>query len=126
MSIVGHGVDVVEVDRFAKLLADQEGDFVHRCFTAVEQAALRDSADQIMSLAGRFAAKEAIAKALGTGFTEVVSPLDIEIRDRQSGQPFVTLRGGAAEAAARMGVTQWHMSISHTSTVAIASAIAVR
>jgi holo-[acyl-carrier protein] synthase len=76
-------------------------------------------------LAGRFAAKEAIAKALGTGFNGEVAPQEIEIRSRSSGAPKIILSGEASQTAVNLGITDWKLSISHTDSAVIASAIAL-
>src|SRR5713226_9207138 len=125
LSLIGHGIDLIEIDKVAQLLADPESDFCARCFTETEQADARDMPDRVMRLAGRFAAKEAVAKALGTGFDGKVGPLDIEIVNRPSGEPFVTLHGAATEVAMRLGIGDWLLSISHSNTMAVASAIAL-
>jgi holo-[acyl-carrier protein] synthase len=76
-------------------------------------------------LAGRFAAKEAVLKALGTGFGNGVAFSDVIIRRAPGAPPQVRLSGGAAKAAKERGVVEWHLSISHAGSVAMASAIAI-
>ena len=77
-------------------------------------------------LAGRFAAKEAVAKALGTGFVGEMSWQDVAILRKTSGQPEVILTGATQEMASRLGVTRWLISITHTEAIAFASAIAIQ
>lgn len=75
MAIIGYGVDLVELEQFTTLLNDVDSDFAQRCFTTAEMIDADAPAIRIQRLAGRFAAKEAVAKALGTGFDGKVSPL---------------------------------------------------
>jgi holo-[acyl-carrier protein] synthase len=128
MEVIGHGIDIVDLQRFAGLLNESTGDFLSRCFTPAEQAraAEGNSSHQTESLAGKFAAKEAVAKALGSGFDGAIGPLNIEIASDTAGAPRVVLRDGAAELAAALGISSWRLSISHAGGVAIASAIALR
>lgn len=125
LNIIGHGIDLIELDNFARLVDEPESDFVVRCFTEAERAAAEDGPDRARRLAGRFAAKEAIAKALGTGFDGNVAPQEIEIRNLPSGRPEVVLHGAAADVAANLGISSWQLSISHADTAAVASAIAL-
>jgi holo-[acyl-carrier protein] synthase len=76
-------------------------------------------------LAGRFAAKEAVLKAMGTGWAEGIAWTEIEVAARASGQPELRLSGKAAELAAKQGISSWQISISHTEGQAMASVIAV-
>lgn len=79
-----------------------------------------------MFYAGRCAAKEAVTKALGTGMVGDITPIDIEIRNQESGAPTIILSGGALAAAKRLGINRWSLSISHTQEQAVATAIAVQ
>ena len=94
MSVLGHGIDLVETARIGAMI-DQHGQhFLDRCFTPAEQAyAARSMKRRIEHLAGRFAAKEAILKVIGTGWRGGIAWTDMEILNRESGQPFVTLTG---------------------------------
>ena len=123
MLIVAHGIDVINLPTFEQIAGDVDTDFIERCFTALEKSQFVGAHDQLEHLAGRFAAKEAIAKALGTGFDGEVSPLNIEIRNQASGVPEVQLTGGAARAATRIGAESWLLSIAHMRPTVIASAI---
>jgi holo-[acyl-carrier protein] synthase len=124
MAIVGHGVDLVETARIRRMLADHGQHFLDRCFTPAEQAycnaRFRRSVEH---LAGRFAAKEAILKVLGTGWSGGIAWTDIQITNQLSGQPIVELTGLCRKIAAERGIRAWHISISHIETHAIASAI---
>ncbi|MXZ72687.1 MAG: holo-[acyl-carrier-protein] synthase [Acidobacteria bacterium] len=124
MDILGHGIDVIDIGRIGKLMAGSE-DFLSGWFTSRELAALEARGSQSRVVGGRIAAKEAVAKALGSGFAGEVSWQDIEIPATNAGAPTVELSGGAAELARSLGITKFVVSISHSRTVAVASAIAV-
>jgi holo-[acyl-carrier protein] synthase len=128
MKLLGHGIDVVDLERFRLLLQEKSGDFLCRCFTKGERdgSASRAEANQLESLAGKFAAKEAVAKALGSGFEDGIGPQHIEIVNDTSGAPGVILHESAAELATRIGISNWLISISHAGPVAMASALAFR
>ena len=125
--IVGVGVDAVDVARFRRVL-DRRPRFAARCFTASEQSDATGSADVAQSLAARFAAKEAVMKALGTGIG-AFALTDVEVR-RTTGRgatrnaPFLVLHGTAAELAGAQGAGQFHLSLTHTDGVAIAFVVA--
>lgn len=125
MILVGHGIDLVEVARIARLLADHPERFRERCFTPAEQAYAKSSARETEHLAARFAAKEAALKALGTGLRHGIAWTDIEVVNDASGRPTLTLTGEAANTAARLGIRSWAVSLSHTDTMAIASVLAL-
>lgn len=125
MHVIGHGIDLVEVGRIRDAI-DRHGDrFVRRIYTAGEQAQAGDGPLRIQFLAGRFAAKEAVMKALGTGWSGGVAWTDIDVRRLPSGKPEVTLTGTCREIAEGLGVAAWEMSITHTAGHAAASAVAV-
>jgi len=125
--ILGHGIDLCGVQRIRRMLADHGDRFLDRTFTEAEVAyARRRKKGFEETLAGRFAAKEAVMKALGTGWREGVKFKGIEILKRPSGKPYVVLHGTTAEKARALGVTAWHITITHTEDLAIASAIAER
>lgn len=125
MNIIGHGIDLVDVEEMRRLVDDPAGHFLTRCFTEDERAAAGDGPNRLHRLAGRFAAKEAVLKALGTGFGGKIGFADVDILTLPSGAPSVELHGGAAEAAAVLGVIRWLLSTSHAGGSAIASAIAL-
>lgn len=122
--IVAHGIDIVSVERIGHVLDAHGERFLERCFTSEERAMAdvpnRDVAAQ--RLAARFAAKEAVLKALGTGLTGGIQWRDVAVV-RDVGPPRVELRGRAAEAAASWGITHWHLSLSHAGGLAMASVI---
>jgi len=123
--ILGHGIDIADLTRVRVLLTQMEEDFLHSTFTATERETDNLPEERIPFFAGRLAAKEAIAKALGTGFTGNIAMRQVEIARRSDGSPEVYLHGAAKAAADSLGVGRWLISISHTESVAIASAIAV-
>jgi holo-[acyl-carrier protein] synthase len=122
--MIGHGIDLVDVTSLKALIAVPGRHFLDRCFTPAEQAAAGDGPNRFDRLAGRFAAKEAVMKALGTGFGGGIGFLNVEILTLPSGAPSVLLNGAAAERARSLGVTRWLVSTSHDGGMAIASAIA--
>ena len=125
MVILGHGVDLVEVSRIKELL-DAHGDrFIGRCFTATEAQYAATSAVRAQHLAARFAAKEAVSKALGTGISQGIMWTDIEVVRLPSGAPQVRLYNRALAVAEELGVKEWRLSLSHIKSHAMASAIAV-
>jgi holo-[acyl-carrier protein] synthase len=117
VAVIGIGTDVLEVARMQAAL-ERTPTLRDRLFTPAEQA-VRTPA----RLAARFAAKEAVAKALGTGITGFAFR-DIEVVGDQDGRPEVRLHGAAAEAATARGVVRVHVSLSHTGVVAVANAVA--
>ncbi len=121
--MIGIGIDAVEVDRFRRLLRKRPG-IADRLFTPAEQAYGRRQPDPAERLAARFAAKEAVMKALGVGLGAFAFG-DVEVVKAPSGAPSVALTGRAAELAARRGVTQWRLSLTHTALVAEAVAVAL-
>ena len=125
MNVVAHGIDLVEVARVADLLAKHPDRAAERLFTQGEReyATGRKSAHQ--HLAARFAAKEAVLKALGCGWSQGVAWTDVEVTRAPSGEPGVALHNRAAEIAAERGITAWRLSLTHTAELAQASAIAL-
>jgi holo-[acyl-carrier protein] synthase len=124
--IVGHGIDLVEVDYFRRLiLGEFSNEVLERSFTGAEREYATKGAEPAERLAGRFAAKEAVLKALGIGWTSNIAWTDVEVTALPSGAPQVVLHANAREAAQSMGVTAWLLSITHTRTTAASSAIAI-
>ena len=127
MPILGHGIDIVETARIRKLVEDHGRHFLDRCFTPAEQDYCSQNNKRYFEhLAGRFAAKEAVLKVLGTGWRGGIAWTDIEIIKQNSGQPTIQLTGECAAIAAQQGIAHWHVSISHIETHATASAIGLR
>lgn len=124
MRIVGHGIDLVSIARIAQLLGDHPDRFLERCFTAGERSYQEQGRRYHEHLAARFAAKEAVMKALGTGLAEGVSWTEIEVVKLSSGAPELRVTGRAAEIAQARGITSWQISLTHTDDLAMASVIA--
>jgi holo-[acyl-carrier protein] synthase len=124
MPILGHGIDLVDVERIAAMMREHGRHFLDRCFTPAEQAYCLPNRRAHEHFAGRFAAKEAILKALGTGWRGHIAWTDMEIFNDPAGRPLLRLSGETARLAATQRITSWHLSISHTDKQAIASAIA--
>jgi holo-[acyl-carrier protein] synthase len=114
------GIDMIEVARIERGIARHGDRFYNRFFTSQEQAYC---AGRATSLAGRFAVKEAVAKALGTGIGDI-SWTDVEIVCDGRGRPELVLHNNAKQLAAKLGLTQWAISLSHTDTHAIGFAVA--
>ena len=123
MSIVGIGLDLVKIARIQALAERWQDRFLHRIYTEAECRACLQRASPYASLAGRFAAKEAILKALGTGLSEGLSWRDIQILNDARGRPVVSLQGKADVLVRSAGVTHIHVSLSHDSDYAVAQAI---
>lgn len=125
MNVVGHGIDLVEVAELRRWINDPRDPLIPRCFVQAELEEIGDGPNRIERLAGRFAAKEAVLKALGTGFGAGVAFTDVVIHRAPGAAPEVQLGGGAAEVARTLGVTVWRLSISHAGGLAMASVLAM-
>jgi len=125
MSIIGHGIDIVDVAEMRRWIEDPRDPLIPRCFSQAEVEEIGEGPDRVERLAGRFAAKEAVLKALGTGFGAGVAFSDVVIHRSPGAAPTVALSGGAAKAAGEGGITGWLLSISHAGGLAIASALAL-
>ncbi len=124
MRIIGHGIDLIEVSRIREMLDRHPDRFAERVFTQRERDYAADRKRGVESLAARFAAKEAVFKALGTGWRDGLAWTEIEIMNDAMGKPSVVLTGAAAARAASLGIDSWQISLSHTADHAMASAIA--
>jgi holo-[acyl-carrier protein] synthase len=122
-NVVGLGVDLCEVERMRLVLGRTPG-FADRTFTAAEQRYCRRARDPAERFAVRFAAKEAVLKALGAGLGACPFT-DIEVARADSGAPSLRLHGAAAALAADRGVGGWHISLTHTKTMAEAVVVAL-
>lgn len=120
MSLIGTGIDIVEVERIKRLLEKQKRRFLDRVFTRAEVEYCMKKAQPAVHLAARFAAKEAVAKALGTGFTKGVRMRDIEVETSNEGVPSIKLYGAAAKRYDSLGGTRILLSLSHTQMFALA------
>lgn len=121
MSILASGVDMIEISRIERGVA-RHGDRFYRRFFTPQELTFCDG--QASRLAGRFAVKEAVAKALGTGIGDF-QWTDVEVVCDGRGKPQLVLHNRAREIASAQGLSQWSISISHTDTMAIALAVAV-
>jgi holo-[acyl-carrier protein] synthase len=121
--IVGSGIDLVEIGRIQKSMDRYGHRFLDRVYTAAEQAYCLRKRKSAESFAARFAAKEAGAKALGTGIRYGVNWLEIEVAREPGGRPTLLFHGRAAEFAARLGVRHTALSITHTTELAMASVV---
>lgn len=125
MEIVAHGIDLVDFPRIEEMAKRHGPRFLDRVFTASEQAYAKVNKNAMEKLAGRFAAKEAILKLMGTGWRGKIAWTDIEIVNNPTGQPEVNLSGEVEKIAERLGIKHISVSITHTANFAIASAVAL-
>lgn len=123
MPIVGHGIDLIECERIARVYQNHGKRFLDRVLTAAEQERATHFADPIPHLAGRWAAKEAILKMIGTGWRGEIAWTDIEVLPNELGQPVVRLCGATGRRAEALGITNVLLSITHTREYAAASAL---
>jgi holo-[acyl-carrier protein] synthase len=127
MHIVAHGVDLVDIERVARMLAEHGDRFRQRCFTEAEQAYCDSAAVRHAErYAARLAAKEAAMKAIGTGWRDGIAWTDFEVVRLPSGQPSLSVTGTSAGVASELGITDWLVSLSHADRYAMASVIACR
>ncbi|MCI0493176.1 MAG: holo-ACP synthase [Planctomycetes bacterium] len=124
MSILGIGTDIVECLRIAQMIERHGELFITRVYTddEIHYCSARKAATQ--HFAGRWAAKEAVLKALGTGWRRGIGWRDIEICNDRSGAPSIILRGGARDVMEQAGIQKIHITISHCRSHAVATAIA--
>ena len=121
-----HGIDLVDFGRIEDLLNKHDARFLDRVFTAREQADAAKVKNRIEKLAGRFAAKEAVMKLIGTGWRDGVAWTDIETVNNPLGGPEVCLSGKVKEIADQQGIGPVTLSITHTANFAMASAVALK
>jgi holo-[acyl-carrier protein] synthase len=124
--ITGIGTDIVEIHRIRGMIERHGDHFLERCFTSSEIAYARKHRDSAVRFAGRWAAKEAVVKALGTGFVQGITFHDVEVVSLHTGQPTVQLTGTALRIADSQGVTEIKLTVSHATEYATATAIAVQ
>lgn len=121
--ILGTGIDLVEVDRITAAVARYGDRFLERILLPAEIAYCRAHAQPGPHLAARFAAKEAVSKALGTGMGAELGWHDVEVVRKESGEPSLRLHGRGVDLVARRGGRSVHLSLSHTGSHAVAMAI---
>ena len=124
--ILAHGIDLVDFGRIEQMLEKYPERFLNRVFTATEQADADKQKNRIEKLAGRFAAKEAVMKLIGTGWRDGIAWTDIEVVNNPLGGPEVTITGKVKQLADEKGIEQITLSITHTANFAIASAVALQ
>ncbi len=122
---VAHGIDLVHLPRIARAYREHGTRFLERIYTPAERAYCLACRDPLPRLAGRFAAKEAVMKMLGTGWRGGVEFADIEALPDPAGRPMVRLQGVAAQVAGALGIGLVLLSISHSGEYAMASAVGV-
>jgi len=125
MQIIGIGTDIIECDRIAQMLARHGERFTNHVFTDEEFRYCSGKKIAEQHFAGRWAAKEAVLKALGTGWAAGITWTDAEVVIQAGGKPTIRLHRGAAQKAAELGIAEVLISISHCKAYATATAIAV-
>ena len=121
--ILGTGIDLAEVGRIRDAIGRYGDRFIQRIYTAAEIAYVERKANRFERYAGRFAAKEAGMKAIGTGWKRGVRWVDFEVSNLPSGRPTLRLHGEAARLAGKMGVKSISLSITHTAELGMAQVI---
>jgi holo-[acyl-carrier protein] synthase len=124
MAVLSVGVDLVEIERLEAVMARRGERFTARVFTPAERAYCDGRPRPALHYAGRFAVKEAVLKALRTGWVKGITWQDVEVESGPSGAPSARLTGGARARAEEMGLEALHISISHTDGHAVAMAVA--
>ena len=122
--IIGIGTDITECLRIARMIERHGEAFIARVYTPEEIRYCQSRKQSTQHFTGRWAAKEAVLKALGTGWRRGISWRDIEVLNETGGKPLVTLTGGAGEVAKELGITEMLVTISHCHTHATAYALA--
>ncbi|MED5024798.1 holo-ACP synthase [Pseudomonas aeruginosa] len=125
-NVVAHGVDHVDLADFSRLLIVPFENSLEIYFTSAELAAAGGGSNRLEKLASRFAVKEAVLKALGTGWGDGVAFTDVEVINSPKGAPSIFLYRNLEKIAAELGVVKWLVSSSHSGVLAFASVIALR
>jgi holo-[acyl-carrier protein] synthase len=121
--LIGSGIDLVEIERIAQSIERYGERFLHRIYTENEISYCQRKRSSAESFAARFAAKEAGAKALGTGISRGVTWQELQVERLPGGRPILVLRGRARQLADKLGVRTISLSLTHTSTLAMASVL---
>lgn len=121
--IIGTGIDVVDIARFRSVIDKLKDRFILKVFAPGERDFCLGHRDPVPHFAARFAAKEALFKALGTGWTQGVTWLDAEVHRERAGAPVLLLHGEAERLSRNKGATRVHLSLSHTAQWAVATVI---
>ena len=124
-TVIGIGVDLIELDRFRAALERRGERFLERIFTPHERRSCLRRADPVPELAARFAAKEATFKAIGTGWRQGVRWIDVEVRNAPSGRPYLLVSGRVAEIAGQLGGRRLTVSLTHSAATAAAQVMLI-
>ena len=124
--IVGIGIDIAEVSRIASMIDRHGNSFLEKVYTDTERAYCEARATRAMNYAARFAAKEAMSKALGTGFSRGITPKDLSVENDAFGAPKAVLSKSAMLLMHKIGASKMLLSLTHTKEYAQAIAIAIR
>ncbi|TWT57667.1 Holo-[acyl-carrier-protein] synthase [Thalassoglobus neptunius] len=124
--IVGLGTDIVEIVRIGEMIERHGELFLQRVYSETEIKYCQRHKEAIQHYAGRWAAKEAVMKTLGTGFTKGVGWKDIQVHNKPSGEPVIVISGGAGQVAKLKGIDEVLITISHCRAYATATAIAMQ
>ena len=125
MRIFGIGIDVIEIERIEEAIVEFDQHFLDRIFTKSEQEYCGKQSRPVIHYAARWAAKEAVSKALGTGIGKDLHWTDVEVLRRESGEPGISLSGVAKDFADRHGVAEIKISLTHAKHYAAANAVAL-
>ena len=126
MNIAGIGIDAIKVERFRKAIDEHGESFLNKIFTQNERDYACTKKAYFMHMAGKFAAKEAVKKALPDGVEVGLNWADIEILNKDDGKPYVLLHGNAKRLMEKFDLSQIFVSISHTKDLATSNAVAVK
>lgn len=125
MDIIGIGTDIIECLRIAQMIERHGEMFIGRVYTQTEIEYCSERKAATQHYAGRWAAKEAVLKAIGTGWIKGITWRDVEVANQFGGKPVIHLSGGALESAQRRGIEEIQISISHCRSHAVAYALAL-
>ena len=124
MAVLSTGIDIVEIAHLEEVIGRHGDRFLDRVFTPGERAYCDKRPRPVLHYAGRFAVKEAVLKAIQTGWIAGISWRDVEVSPGPMGEPLARLAGGARDRAKALGIDTIHVSIAHTEHYAVASAVA--
>lgn len=125
-NVAVHGVDLVDISSFSRLITKLASSCLDRYFTLGELAAAGEGVDRISKLASRFAIKESVLKALGTGWGDGISFTDVEVVSARRGAPSVILHRRLVAMAEEQGIVRWLVSASHAGSITMASVIGLK
>ncbi|MDG2014589.1 MAG: holo-ACP synthase [Pirellulaceae bacterium] len=125
MNVIGIGTDIIEVARIGQMIEKHDDLFLRRVFTPLEIEYCGGRKSAMQHYAGRWAAKEAGLKALGTGWSRGIKWTDMEVSNLMGGKPELRIHGVASDIAQEMGIQEMQISISHCRSYAVAYVIAI-